>query len=252
MSLPIWTADELRSKWIKSNGVCWRVVEAQNKVSTLKLVDNLEEQTLLENLIEDTKPSIPPELKNHHYLISTPFRYRPYRGGSRFRRENQEQGVFYASENVDTAIAETAFYKALFFNESPDTSLPQNASEHTAFSVNYASDICVDLSLQPFSKYESYWKNPVNYVPCQAFADQCREAGVEIIKSVSVRCPNKGKNINILHWNAIKDTAPVDLQTWKVSIKEAEIVAIREFPKKSLSFPIKNFFSDPRIKKRKR
>jgi hypothetical protein len=33
-------------------GICWRLVEAQHHVSTLKLVDSVDEQRLLEDLIE--------------------------------------------------------------------------------------------------------------------------------------------------------------------------------------------------------
>jgi hypothetical protein len=61
MPSPTWTPDALRSKAAKFEGRCWRLVEAQHRVSTLKLADTLAEQTLLENLIEETKPPIPPE-----------------------------------------------------------------------------------------------------------------------------------------------------------------------------------------------
>jgi hypothetical protein len=37
-------------------GNCWRVVEAQIKISTAKLTDNASEQHTLELLIEQTKP----------------------------------------------------------------------------------------------------------------------------------------------------------------------------------------------------
>ena len=61
-------------------GRCWRVVEAQHVVSTLKLVDTLAEQALLEDLLEETKPPVPPECRHLHYLLATPFRYgAPYR-----------------------------------------------------------------------------------------------------------------------------------------------------------------------------
>ena len=86
------------------SGACWRVVEAQHKVSTLKLVDTLAEQTLLEGLIEQTKPPVPPECRHLHYLLATPFRYgSPYPRGSRFRRAGLTPGVFYASETAATA-----------------------------------------------------------------------------------------------------------------------------------------------------
>src|SRR6185295_2574229 len=116
MSSRTWTPAALSSKRRALSGVCWRVVEAQHKVSTLKLVDTLDEQALLENLIEQTKPSVPPECRHLHYLLATPFRYgAPYPLGSRFRHAGMTPGVYYASVAVETAIAETAFYRLLFF-----------------------------------------------------------------------------------------------------------------------------------------
>ena len=48
------------------------------------------------------------------------------------------EGVFYASETPQTAVAEMAFYRLLFFAESPDTPWPANPAEYTAFSTEYA------------------------------------------------------------------------------------------------------------------
>ena len=47
----------------------------QHRVSTLKLVDSVDEQETLEDLIQATKPALPPECQHLHYLQSTPFRY---------------------------------------------------------------------------------------------------------------------------------------------------------------------------------
>jgi hypothetical protein len=93
-------------------GICWRLVEAQYHVSTLKLVDSVAEQELIENLIEMTKPPLPLECRDLHYLLSTPFRYGAvYPNGSRFRRAGMTEGVFYASETPQTAVAEMTFYR---------------------------------------------------------------------------------------------------------------------------------------------
>ena len=106
MSSRTWTLAALSSERRALSGTCWRVVEAQHKVSTLKLVDRLDEQALLENLIEETKPPVPPECDGLHYLLATPFRYgSPYPRGSRFRRAGWTPGVYYASATTATAIA---------------------------------------------------------------------------------------------------------------------------------------------------
>lgn len=72
----------------------------------MKLVDNSEEQDRLEQLLEDSKPPYPEDCAGLHYLLFTPFRYRPHKQGSRFRREGQIEDVFYASESPYTALAE--------------------------------------------------------------------------------------------------------------------------------------------------
>ena len=141
MSSTISTRDELSSNRKKASGRCWRVVEAQNQISTTKLTDTSAEQHALELLIEETKPPVPAESRHLNFLLSTPFRYgAAYPRGSRFRRAGFTPGVFYASERVETAIAELCFFRLLFFSESPDTKWPANAGEYTAFATKYATD----------------------------------------------------------------------------------------------------------------
>lgn len=121
MSSPIWTPDALRSEAAPRAGSAWRLVEAQHRVSTMKLVDTLDEQAFLEEELERTKPPGPPECRHLHYLLATPFRYGRYPGNSRFRREGYSPGVCYMAEAAEAAVAETAFYRLLFFLESPET-----------------------------------------------------------------------------------------------------------------------------------
>ena len=98
-------------------------------------MDSTAEQEVLEDLIDASKPSVPPERQGLHYLLATPFRYgAAYPAGSRFRRAGLTEGVFYSSETPETAIAEMAFYRLLFFAESPDTPWPANPAEYTGFS----------------------------------------------------------------------------------------------------------------------
>src|SRR5471032_1069901 len=128
MSSSTWTPAALSSEARALSGTCWRLVEAQHRVSTLKLVDTVEEQALLEGLIQETKPALPPECAHLHYLLSTPFRYGAVRpAGSRFRRAGLSEGVFYAAEEPHTAVAEIVFWRLLFFAESPGTPWPRNA-----------------------------------------------------------------------------------------------------------------------------
>src|SRR5437762_10637003 len=134
MPSPTWTPAALSSERRRLAGQCWRLVEAQHRVSTMKLVDTLAEQSALESLVDASKPPVPPDCRRLHYLLSTPFRYgAPYPAGSRFRRAGLTPGVFYASQTAPTAVAEMAFHRLLFFADSPHTPWPVNATEYTAF-----------------------------------------------------------------------------------------------------------------------
>ena len=86
MSLDIWMRCEGPSRLSALLLTAWRVVEAQHKVSTRRLVDTLDEQRLLEQIVDEVKPPIPagPGFAGLHYLLSTPFRHPPLRHGSRF------------------------------------------------------------------------------------------------------------------------------------------------------------------------
>src|SRR4051812_31328791 len=171
MSSNTWTPDALLSSAEPSHGRCWRFVEAQHRVSTLKLTDTASEQQRLETLLEDSKPAVPEECRHLDFLLFTPFRYGPYPQGSRFRRHGLTPGVFYASELPETAAAEKAFYRLLFYAESPGTHWPRVAGEFTAFAVEYATGRSVDLRMPPLAADRSTWTNLTNYEDCQVLAD---------------------------------------------------------------------------------
>lgn len=228
------------------SGLCWRVVEGQHHVSTLALLDNVAEQARLEQLLEATKPPLPLECRDLNYLLFTPFRYRPYPHGSRFRRAGLSPGVFYAGAQVETAIAEAVFYRLLFFAESPATPWPLNASEHSAFSVRYGSK-GLDLTLAPLVRRRRNWMNPTEYSACQTLADNARAAEIEIIRFASVRDPQHRANIALLTCRAFRNKAPIDRQSWRIRVSPSGAQAVREFPKGSLDFARDAFAADPRI-----
>jgi len=250
MSSSTWTPAALSSDARKRSGLCWRLVEAQHHVSTLKLVDSVAEQELLEKLIETTKPTLPPECRKLHYLLSTPFRYgAAYPAGSRFRRAGMTEGVFYASETPQTAVAEMAFYRLLFFAESPATPWPANPAEYTAFSSEYATKKAIDLSKGKYARSRKKWMHVTDYGPCQAFADIARAAEIEIIRYASVRDPAQGMNVALLTCRAFARPKTIDQQTWHIRLGEAGAQAICEAPKSGITFDRKAFAADPRIAK---
>ena len=217
-------------------------------MSTLKLVDSLAEQTLLEDLLEQSKPPVPPECRHLHYLLSTPFRYgSPYPRGSRFRRAGLTPGVYYGSEAVETAVAEISFYRLLFFAESPATPWPDNALEFTAFSVPFATERAIDLTLAPFSADRAAWTSPTEYEPCQALAESARSADIQLIRYESARDPKAGANAALLTCEAFAARAPVARQTWRLRLGPHGVQALCEFPDLRLEFPPSTFAIDPRL-----
>jgi hypothetical protein len=245
--LPTWTHAALSSEARPLKGTCWRTVEAQHLVSTLKLVDSLAEQTLLENLLEETKPSIPPECWHLHYLLATPFRYGTvYPRGSRFRRAGRTAGVYYASETPPTSVAEIAFYRLLFFAESPATPWPANPAEYTAFAVPY-SGRGIDLTLPQLSRDQSAWTDLTEYAACQTLADTARAADLQVIRYQSVRDPQAGGNLALLTCKAFAGRSPRSRQSWRLHISSQGIQALCEFPRYRLEFSRETFANDPRI-----
>src|SRR5690606_566922 len=133
------------------------------------------------------------------YLLATPFRYgAAYPHGSRFRRAGRTLGVFYAAAGVETALAEMAFYRLLFFSESPDTPMPANAAEYTAFAAAIATQRAIDLTRPPLDRDRARWEDRTDYAACQTLADAAREAEMEAILYRSVRDPVGGLNIALL------------------------------------------------------
>ena len=250
MSSSTWTLDALSSDAHTRAGTCWRLVEAQHIVSTLKLVDSVAEHELLEDLIEATKPRVPPDCRGLHYLLSTPFRYGAvYPIGSRFRRAGMTDGVFYASELPGTAVAEMAFYRLLFFAESPHTPWPSNPAEYTAFSAEFSTRKAIELTKGKYGARKAIWTHTIDYSHCQAFADAARAAKIEVICYTSVRDPQQRMNFALLACRAFAKPKPIHQQTWHIRLSETGAQAICEAPKSGLTFDRKCFSADPRIAK---
>jgi hypothetical protein len=248
MSLPIWTPAALSSELRSYEGDCWRVVEAQHKVSTLKLTDTLAEQAVLESLLEETKPKLPEEARGLHYLMAAPFRYgAPYPRGSRFRRAGRTPGVFYGAERPQTAVAEMAFHRLLFYAESPETPWPLNAAEYAAFNAPARSAAVLDLTMPPLDSDEALWTERENYAPCQSLAEKARSAAVEIIRYRSVRDPDHGHGLALLAPSPFIGAEPVKFETWRIRVGPFGAQAIREFPAERHEFSRAAFAGDHRL-----
>ena len=248
MSWPTWTRAALFSEVGPHAGAAWRLVEAQHKVSTLKVVDSLAEQALLEEVLEATKPPVPPECRHLDYLLYTPFRYRPYPHGSRFRRAGLTPGVWYGSGSPETALAEVAFYRVLFFAESPGTPFPDDPVAFTAFAAEVVTDKAIDLRVGALARDRAAWEDLSDYRSCQDLADTAREARVEVILYRSVRDPRGGLNLAVLTCAAFARPVPTERQTWRVRIGPFGVQALREHPPGGVEFARDAFDADPRVR----
>ena len=245
MSLPTWIPAALSSEAKVFSAVCWRAVKSQYAAATMVLVDNLAEQAVLEEILEETKPSVPVECRDLHYLLFTPFRY-SVRYGSRFHMKN-EPGVFYAALAEYTALAETAFHQLLFYTESPETPWPEKPVEFTLFSVTAGADKTIDLTGPPFDAKNELWADPVEYAACQQLARAARERELDAIRYRSVRDPQGGDNIVLLHCRAFGKNEPGKMRNWHLRFSEHGIMARREHAAEGLQFTRDDFANDPRI-----
>jgi hypothetical protein len=219
----------------------WRVVEAQHRVATRKLVDSDREQTILEDLLESAKPQ-PPDNRTLHYLLSTPFRYPPLPHGSRFG-SRWEPGIWYGSEALRTAFAEVAYYRLLFL-DGTDANLDGVETDLSAFRASVDTPRGVDLTTPPFDRWRARIVSKTSYAATQPLGTAMREAGVQACRYVSARDADGGINIALFAPKAFASARPKALQTWhSVSTRASVEVSKRDyFERASYRFPREAFF----------
>ena len=206
-----------------------RIVEAQHRISTDRLTEGPAEQDVLERLVEEVKPTLPPAARGLHHLLATPFRYGHARE-TRFRRAQERPGIFYASESQATAVAETAYWRMRFFAASPGVKLPAATVEHLAFSVAVRIERALDLTAKPLSSGRKLWTYPSDYTACQGFATAARAIDAQLIRYESVRDPEARANLALFDPAAFRDKVPRDEQTWHFRFRDARLTAFAAAP----------------------
>jgi hypothetical protein len=212
----------------------WRVVEAQHRASTMRLVDTLDEQRTLENLLEASKPPLPVGAARLHYLLATPFRYpAPPPNGSRFRGVG-DPGVWYGADRVQTALAEIAYWRLRFLADSPLTpDLPPVA--HTALRASVAGTAIV-LTDPLFARHRASWEDPTSYDAPQLLARAAREAGIALIRYRSVRDPVHRTCMALLTPQAFRQTVPLEQHTWLIKVSRTQVIAETGFGAERIAF----------------
>lgn len=191
----------------------WRVVEAQHTASTMRLVDSLADQLVLESLLDESKPALPDAAGKLHYLLATPFRYRP-RVGSRFRAAF-DAGVWYGAEDLRTALAEKSYWQLRFLLDSPGTP-DLGPVPHTAFAASIRAR-AVDLTAPPLVRDRAGWTHRSDYAPTQALAAAVRDAEIACIRYESVRDPEHAACVALLAPSAFHRPSPRRQQTWFIA-----------------------------------
>jgi hypothetical protein len=140
--------------------LAWRGVEAQHVVSTMRLVDSAAEQDLLEQLLEGSKPALPPAARSLHYLLATPFRYRPPHA-SRFRAPHSP-GQWYGAQTLYAACAEVAYWRHRFILDSAGLAGRELLTEHTFFQ-GAIQGLAIDLTQPPWDQAQALWTHDSDY-----------------------------------------------------------------------------------------
>lgn len=237
----MWTASALASEARCYRGRVWRLVEAQHRISTNRLVVSPDDQAILERLADEVKPDVPPAARGLHWLLATPFRY-GYARESRFRRAHERPGIFYAGEHEATVIAEAAYWRFMFFSRSPGALRPTAAVEHSSFTVEVETAAAVDLTEAPLAADRIQWTDPVDYSYCQALAAEARKADIAIIRYESVRDPEHRANLAVLDPAAIRSTKPYHRNTWHLKFEGERLTAFAAFPSNErYSFTVNDF-----------
>lgn len=182
-------------RWFDAEGavgrqqmMAWRGVEAQHVVSTMRLVDTAQEQDLLEALLEGSKPPMPPAAQPKHYLLATPFRYRPAHE-SRFRPKHSN-GQWYGAQSVYAACAEVAYWRHRFILDSVGMLDQVLLTEHSFFQA-CIDGVAVDLMAPPWVQARADWVHGSDYTATQAVAAQAQLRGVQWLGYESVRAPGE-------------------------------------------------------------
>ena len=218
----------LRSEARPWQGSGWRAVEAQHKNATIALTQgNADDQAILEGIIDDVKPSLPKEAVDLHFLLSTPFRYLPPPpAGSRFRGRF-DPAVFYGAEDTRTACAEAGYWRLRFWMDSEALSARSAAMQMTLFEFHGATQALLDLTLPPLNAKRKVWTHSSDFTKTQEIAALARKAGIEMIRSESVRNNPDGRCLTILTpavFKAVANPFQPQMLTWSLFIQPPNLV----------------------------
>jgi hypothetical protein len=162
------------------------MVETQHIAATMRLVDSADELQMLEDMLENSKPLLPPQASGLHYLLAAPFRYVP-QTGSRFRAVNSP-GIWYGADDAYCACAEIAYWRQRFLLESVGLMKQSISTEHSMYEA-MVQGRALDLLSHPWVLAQALWMHPGDYTETQKLATLVRDSQTEVtwIRYASVR-----------------------------------------------------------------
>ncbi len=198
----------------------WRGVAAQQVVATLRLVDTLEEQLLLEQMLQASQPAVPS--RDKPALLSQPFRVRSPTA-SRFRRAGAP-GVWYGAQTLRAAAAEVAYWRWRFLIASQGLREQELLTEHTFFRARVAGP-ALDLLAPPWLALREQWTRDRDYAPTQALADAARARGLQWLRYESVRDPGT-PCAAVLQLDALQALEAGSPQTWHCKTTQQHVMLV--------------------------
>lgn len=228
---------------IRIAGTLQRLVESQEQVATNRLVSSLAYQSVLEEMLESTKPPMRPGTERLHYLLATPFRYPPLKFGSRFGTRS-EPSLFYGSLGTSTVLAEAAYYRFIFWYGMTVPPPGKLDTQHTLFGADYRTEQGLQLHAPPFADYTQVIVHPTNYGPTQALGAGMREAGIEAFEYPSARDPEHGINVALFTPAAFATARPTFQDAWLCELTAEHVRFHATHRKEDFDFPLARFLVD--------
>lgn len=203
--------------------LAWRGVEAQHVVSTMRLVDTPQEQDLLEQLLEASKPPTPASARQQHYLLTTPFRYRPMHA-SRFRPA-RTPGQWYGGETLHAACAEVAYWRHRFIADSEGLHGQVLLTEHSFFQAQLSGP-CIDLTAEPWLYNRAAWTHPSDYSATHAVAAEAQAHGAQWLRYESARAPGEACAVAFQPACLSEPAAGLErtMQTWRCKATQQSVL----------------------------
>lgn len=227
-------------------GEILRLVESQEQVATNRLVATLAEQELLEEMLEASKPPLPARALRLDYLLATPFRYPPLRHGSRFGGRH-EPSLYYGARTLTTVLAESAYYRFVFWQGMSTPPPAPLRTQHTLFGARIRARHGYALHLQPFDAYRHELASRDDYAATQQLGRALREAGADAIEYVSARDADAGLNVALFSPRAFAQPRPTFKEEWLCETRAVEVSFYARRDAGLRSFPLSQFTVDSRL-----